>query len=391
MGTVWQRRRGLFGAFTLIELLVVVAIIAILAAMLLPALAAAREKARRSSCMNNFKQIGNATATYNSDYGGYMPCNPFWETTWAPRVYDPRGRGSVSAWGYGFPMNQHITMSSFWQDVDGASRKTQSAFPDGAMYQMPMNLGMLLSSGSLSDGNVLFCPSQGDVVHFWGYVTLHSEPQMWKKLEGSSGNDMIFKSPKRIYTSFSAADYAYATYDCSYSYRNTTIFNNEVMRGSRAFDQRVKWGYYLPNVRPRHNPDAYGPAFKTTRMLGSRSLASDGFTRITDWTAQGKPGYGAYCHKDGYNALFGDWHVSWNGDPQNKVMWAQLNVGARYDPFGGTHPATLQRGSYGYNLFTMNGTDEVAGHRDHSIWNQFDQHTGVDVGTEEYAPAPAVP
>ena len=53
--------------FTLIELLVVIAIIAILAVMLLPALQQARERAKNTTCLNNFKEIGLASIQYVAD------------------------------------------------------------------------------------------------------------------------------------------------------------------------------------------------------------------------------------------------------------------------------------------------------------------------------------
>ncbi|MBE6403214.1 MAG: DUF1559 domain-containing protein [Lentisphaerae bacterium] len=60
--------------FTLIELLVVIAIIAILAAMLLPALSAARERARTSKCVGNLKNIGTAIMMYAGDNQSFVPC-----------------------------------------------------------------------------------------------------------------------------------------------------------------------------------------------------------------------------------------------------------------------------------------------------------------------------
>ena len=199
-----KTEKGKSRAFTLVELLVVIAIIGILIALLLPAVQAAREAARRMQCSNHLKQIGLGIHSFLDAQNGLPPCNlgdvnrmTFWALLY-PFVEQEGLYNIIGERRYaGMP---DVTWNYWWRD--NLNDQERSSFGSVSFYRCPSRRGggsittdgvddmiilggFWLDNGPRTDYGMVFTLNRGQVgepmVRYWSehHNSVNNDSNQW--------------------------------------------------------------------------------------------------------------------------------------------------------------------------------------------------------------------
>jgi len=317
-------------AFTLIELLVVMVIISLLVGLLLPALARAKEEARKTQCRSNMRQIGMATIMYAGDNGGWTPEQAGWlhNDVNAPmqmrRPFDSQ-KGTI----YGFA---NAGREFTGEMLTGQPQGWQST---PMQPSRPVGNGLLFSCGYLTKqgAGILYCPSNNSANQVKEnrndkYFRYDDDEPFWTSLGRvmRSDNDSLgdvgsLDTSKRCYEGNGSKIFAgYCRVISNYSLRQMKQYSN-----------------YYPFWRPKGDGRVYiyhAPTALKLDEIGQAGLMSDS---LDYWVGSsllaalgdppaGKPlryekahSYVVANHDSSWNVLFADGSIKTYSDGSKSV------------------------------------------------------------------------
>jgi len=315
-----SRHRGVAGGFTLIEILVVVAIIGLLVAILLPALARAREQARRVVCMSNLRQQGYGFSGYSAANRSLFPCAAEFrfslmeQTNYTGWVLDPGKAPGVA-----------------WVGVNSGGLFTKYVGNTGDVFYCPSNTTMTKEN---PDNGLKALwnrynhprPNKPDGTLDPEYVNAHNFPLAPMGAYGYALPAGVGRFPRDAGPKMLPADVTM-----------TDTRNYGSVATSSSPPAPSQYSMYV------NDPGEADPSF-----LGPWPRNWRGQFRLPAFVADAYfGGWAQGYHLGGYNVLFADFHARWVRDPGGRIRAANLpdpNYG--YDSVTGGKGKTFQVWEY---------------------------------------------